>query len=278
MGVASLLGMSERLPKYAPRLNALHSVLVNDFDAIVEQLGLTGGEVVLDAGCGDGFFTDLLSRRIMTGQVIALDSSPAFLEAARRLLDEPLRSGRVRVMEGDVNGLPLVDGSLDVVWSAHSMQSYVDLPAVMAEFRRVLRPGGLLAVLESDAMHSIMLPWPPRLELAIRHAERRSLADADDRMGAYFPRYASRLFREAGFSDFAKRHTLIYRHGPLEDGLLRYARLYLQDLVASTRDQLPESLAEDAQRLAASYSAERAGEDEDLYFGSLQVLITGRAA
>jgi hypothetical protein len=47
--------------------------------------------------------------------------------------------------------------------------------------------------------------------------------------------------------------------------------------VARTREQLPESLAEDAERLAASYAAERAGEDADLYFGSLQVLMTGRA-
>jgi SAM-dependent methyltransferase len=180
-------------------------------------------------------------------------------------------------MAGAVNGLPIDDGSLDVVWSAHSMQSYDDLPAVLAEFRRVLRPGGLLAVLESDAMHSIMLPWPPRLELAIRHAERRSMPDADDRMGAYFPRYASRLFREAGFGHFTKRPMMIYRHGPLDSDLLSYARLYLQDLVARTREQLPESLAEDAERLAASYAAERAGEDADLYFGSLQVLMTGRA-
>jgi SAM-dependent methyltransferase len=269
--------MSERLPEYASRLKALHQALAMEFDAIVGELSLTGSETVIDAGCGDGFFSELLARRITSGRVIALDSSKAFLDAARARLGAQIDAGRVRVMEGDVNRLPPDDGSVDVVWSAHSMQSYDDLPVVLAEFRRVLRPGGVLAVLESDAMHSIMLPWPPRLELAIRHAERRLLADADDRMGAYFPRYASRLLREAGFGEFAKRHTLIFRQGPLEEGLLRYARLYLEDLVARTREQLPESPAADAELLAASYSGERAREDVDLYFGSLQVLMMGRA-
>jgi ubiquinone/menaquinone biosynthesis C-methylase UbiE len=269
--------MTDQLPQYAERMDTLHEALADDFDAIVGQVALAGGELVVDAGCGNGFFTQLLARRITSGQVIGLDFSAAFLHAARGRLRDLISSKRVRLVEGDVNRLPFDSASLDVVWSAHSMQSYDDLPAVLAEFRRVLRPGGMIAALESDAMHSMMLPWPPRLELAVRQAERRALADADDRLGAYFPRYASRLLREAGFYDFTKRHTLVYRHGPLDGQLLRYARLYLQDLVARTREHLAEPLAGAAEKLAASYASATAEEDADLYFGSLQVLMTAQA-
>ena len=46
----------------------------------------------------------------------------------------------------------------------------------LQEFHRVLRPGGQIAVLEQDAMHYVLLPWPAELELAIHHAERKGFA------------------------------------------------------------------------------------------------------
>ncbi len=268
--------MSNSLPDYAQRLDALHRALANDFVAIVAQLPLVGGERVLDAGCGDGFFTRLLAARLGAGRVEALDSSPAYLDLARSRLSDPIAAGRVALVEGDVNRLPFDAASLDVVWSAHSMQSYDDVPAVLREFRRVLRPGGLLAVLESDAMHSIMLPWPPRLELAVREAERRALGDADDRMGAYFPRYASRLFRAAGFVEFAERHAFIYRPGPLDNELANYVRRYSEDLLTRTRPRLSAELLPILEDIAAAYGAASPSQC-DQYFASLQVLITALA-
>jgi ubiquinone/menaquinone biosynthesis C-methylase UbiE len=272
------LGMGDSLPDYAKRLDALHAALAGEFAAIVGQLPLVGREYVLDAGCGDGFFSRLIAERLNTGCVVALDSSPAYLDVVRARSSEQIAAGRIGAVEGDVNSLPLETGSVDVVWSAHSMQSYDDLPAVLAEFRRVLQPGGLLAVLETDSLHSIMLPWPPRLEMALRQAERQTLGDADDRMGAYFPRYASRLFRNAGFEEFSKRHTLVYRHAPLDATLREYVRLYLDSLLKHTRKLLDEATITEAGRLAALFGETLGEADPDLYFGSLQVLMTARNA
>ncbi|HYO24052.1 MAG TPA: class I SAM-dependent methyltransferase [Lacipirellulaceae bacterium] len=264
--------MDHKLPSYAARLDAMHSALVDDFRRLVQRIPLSHSATALDAGCGDGFYTELLAERLPGGCAIALDNSPSYLEAARGRLGPRIAAGRARVVEGDVTALPFDDGSLDAVWSGHSMQSYDSLPEVMAEFYRVLRPGGVLAVLETDNLHSIMLPWPPSLELAVKQAERRLMGSVDDRMGAYFPRYATGLFRGAGFEGLHKHHELIHRTGPLRGPIHAYVQLYLDDIAERTA----EPLTEEQQRAVAEFARIFAQPSEDMYFSSLQVLMTAR--
>jgi SAM-dependent methyltransferase len=256
----------------------LHNALRAEFAAIVAQTpGLTGAQVV-DVGCGDGFFVELLLEA-GAGRVLAVDTDPAFLAAAGRRLSDHVDAGRVRLLSGDARRLPFDAGSVDVVWSAHSMQSYDDIPQILAEFHRVLHAGGTLAVLESDSIHSVMLPWPPRLELAVREAERRTLGDADDRMGAYFPRYAARLIAGAGFVDFAARPTLIHRSGPLDDRMTAYVQMYLRDLLDRLGDEGSSgSLDADARARAAAFADSFARPAAELWMSSLQVLFTSSAA
>jgi ubiquinone/menaquinone biosynthesis C-methylase UbiE len=256
------------LPEYARRLDLLHQSLAREFRELVGSVPLRGDETVVDAGCGDGFFTELVAEKLPAGQTIALDADPAFLRAAGQRLHAAMAGGRCRLLEGDVLRMPMDDRSVDVVWSFHSMQSYDDIPAVLAEFHRVLRPGGRLIILESDALHSIMLPWPPRLELEVRYAERQTLGTADDRLGAYFPRYASRLLREAGFEPPSIEHRLIHRPGPLETGLREYVGLYLDDLAEKVATQVDEPTYRALREFAAAYREPHA----DRSFSSLQVL------
>jgi ubiquinone/menaquinone biosynthesis C-methylase UbiE len=257
------------LPAYAKRLDLLHEALRPEFTSIVGQVPGLAGAQAIDVGCGDGFFTELL---VAAGAetVWAVDADPAFLAAASARLKRHVDAGRVRLLECDAHRLAFDAASVDIVWSAHSMQSYDQIPDILAECRRVLRPGGVLAVQESDSIHSVMLPWPPRLELAIREAERQSFADADDRMGAYFPRYAPRLIAEAGFRDFTIQPTLIHRPGPLDARLRKYVQLYLRDLTRRVADHLDASLAAMAEAFAGSYEA--AG--GELSMASLQMLMT----
>jgi ubiquinone/menaquinone biosynthesis C-methylase UbiE len=265
------------LPEYAERLDALHRALVDDFRLIVERLPLTGGETVLDAGCGDGFFTGLLAERLPTGQAIGLDTSQAYLHAAGERLGELIDRQRVRLVEGDVNRIPFEDASLDGIWSGHSMQSYPAIPHVLGEFRRVLRPGGLLAVLETDNIHSIMLSWPPDLELAARQAEHREIGSEDSYIGTYFPRFAQRLLREAGFEAIAREYVFIRRQQPCDASLERYVQLYLENLLEQHGEGLSESMRARLKELASPRSERFLPRQENFFFGSLQVLITARA-
>jgi ubiquinone/menaquinone biosynthesis C-methylase UbiE len=273
---ASPLSMKDSLPHYAEQLDALHRALEPDFRDIVGRLRWLGHESVLDAGCGDGFFTGLLAERLPDGVAAGLDKSPAFLEAAEQRLQSLIDAGRVRLVEGNVERLPFDDATLDGVWSAHSMQSYPDLPHALREFRRVLRVGATLAVLETDNVHSIMLSWPPDLELAIRQVEHRKIGDEDSYIGTYFPRFAPRLFHQAGFSNLSREYIFIHRQQAGEK-LERYVELYLNYLLEHTGTRLSEAARLRLMELADRRSAKFLPRQENFFFGSLQTLITATA-
>jgi ubiquinone/menaquinone biosynthesis C-methylase UbiE len=270
--------MPEPLPPYAERLDYLHRALVDDFRTIVGRLPLAGGEKVVDAGCGDGFFTGLLAERLPAGLAVALDNDAAYLAAAQGRLAPLISDARVQLAEGDVNALPFAPASLDAVWSGHSMQSYPDIPHVLAELNRILRPGGLLAILETDNIHSIMLSWPPHVELAVRQAEHREIGSEDSYIGTYFPRFARRLLHAAGFEQVQLDYIFIRRQAPVDDTLTRYVELYLQNLIEQVGARLPRETTDRLEQLSQPDSTQFLPRQEGFFFGSLQVLITARAA
>jgi ubiquinone/menaquinone biosynthesis C-methylase UbiE len=265
------------LPEYAARLDALHRALESDFRAILGHIPLAPNATIADAGCGDGFFTGLLARRVPRGLVIGLDSSSAFLGAARTRLSELIAAGRCRVAEGDAAAMPFESASVDAIFSAHSMQSYESIPAVLAECRRVLKPSGVLAVLESDNVHSIMLSWPPDLELAIRQAEHREIGDEDSYLGAYFPRFAPRMFHEAGLEDFRRDYVFIQRQRADDFALSEYITSYIDDLADTLGDALSEPYLDRLRQLTDPNSRAYLPRQDNFFFGSLQTLITARA-
>ncbi len=92
----------------------------------------------LDLGCGTGYFCRQLDLRFPAAQGLALDLAPGMLQQARVLRPGPLH------LCGDAQALPLASDSLDLVFSSLALQWCGDFSAVLAEVRRVLRPGGLL--------------------------------------------------------------------------------------------------------------------------------------
>lgn len=270
--------MGKKLPSYAQRLDALHRALEADFRSIIERLPFAGREFAVDAGCGDGFFTGLLAERLPRGRVAGLDSSEEFLEAAGKRLRTPIGDGVVELIKGSVTELPLSDQSVDVLFSAHSMQSYPDIPRTLHEFHRVLRPGGLVAVLETDNVHSIMLSWPPDLELAVRQAEHQEIGDEDSYVGTYFPRFAPRLIGDAHFEDLRRDYVFIHRQRPADEWLKRYVELYLEYLLEKTGGRLAAPQQTRLRDLADPKSSRYLPRQENFFFGSLQVLMTARTA
>ena len=264
--------MSDSLPSYAVRLRALHEALENDFRNIVRRLPDRRVKAI-DVGCGDGFFTKLLAET--QSEVTGIDNSDAYLKEAK---DKSGNIGNIRFVKGDVGELPFEDGSVDVVWSAHSMHSYPDIKKALQEFRRVLRPGGLLAVLESDNIHSVLLSWPPDLELAVRQAEHREIGDEDSYIGTYFPRFAMRLFEEAGFTSFEREQFMITRFGSATETLNTFVELYLKDLLERSAKFLTDKMCARLESLADPNSPEFLPHRRDFAFSSLQTLMLGRAS
>lgn len=103
---------------------------------------LREGETVLDLGSGGGIDVLLSARRVgPTGKAYGLDMTTEMLDLAER---NAAASGATNVefVRGTIEQIPLPDSSIDVVISNCVINLSVDKPAVFAEIRRVLRPGG----------------------------------------------------------------------------------------------------------------------------------------
>jgi SAM-dependent methyltransferase len=109
-----------------------------DEPVVAECLSGRASGVALDAACGTGRFAEFLARR--GHRVIGVDSSPEMLAHARRRVPD----GEFHAAELD--RLPLPDDSVDVIVCALALVHVRSLPPVLAEFARVLRPGGDLII------------------------------------------------------------------------------------------------------------------------------------
>ena len=112
---------------------------------------------VVDLGCGPGDAAAAMQRRWPRAQVLAIDLSLPMLQAGAQQRDwHPLRR-RVQRLCADAGALPLADDSVDILFSNLCLQWIEDLPAALAGFRRVLRPGGLLLVSSfgPDTLHEL---------------------------------------------------------------------------------------------------------------------------
>ncbi len=140
-----------------------------------------GGRAV-DVCCGTGDLALLLARRAgPRGRVLGVDFSEEMLQIARRRAAAAGVGGVCRFTQGDAEALALPDMAFDAATVGFGLRNVAHPEAALRELRRVLRPGGRLAVLEfshprSAAMRRLydlysftLLPWLGRM--ASRHAD-----------------------------------------------------------------------------------------------------------
>jgi malonyl-CoA O-methyltransferase len=102
--------------------------------------------IILDAGSGTGNALGALRTRYPGARVVALDLAFAMLQAGRRRDSwwKTLLKPSAGAICGDIEQLPLANGSVGMVWSNLALQWMNDTDRAFAEFHRVLAPGGLL--------------------------------------------------------------------------------------------------------------------------------------
>jgi len=140
---AFVRNLFNRTAPFYDRINRLFSLGTGDWyrrHALL-RAGLQPGMRVLDVAVGTGLTARQALRIAGDGAVIGLDVSEAMLAEARRTLAIPLIQGRAEQ-------LPLADASLDFLCMGYALRHVADLTATFREFRRVLRPGGRVLLLE----------------------------------------------------------------------------------------------------------------------------------
>jgi SAM-dependent methyltransferase len=158
---------------------------------------LSSGAAVLDVGCGPGTITADLAALVTPARVTALEVTEEALGLARAEID---RRGLTNVdfVTGDVHALDFPDGTFDVVHAHQVLQHLGDPVAALREMRRVVRPGGLVAVRDGDYAGFTWFPELPTLSEWLR------LYEAVARGNGGEPDAGRRLLawaREAGFTD-----------------------------------------------------------------------------
>ncbi len=129
--------------------NSIVHTAGQDLDMMVKSAALKADSVVLDAGCGAGHTSLAFAPHV--GRVIACDFTPAMLVQAESLARE--RSlNNVETQLGDVENLPFLAKSFDLVVTRYSAHHWLHPRRALTEFRRVLKAGG--TVLLSDIMAS----------------------------------------------------------------------------------------------------------------------------
>lgn len=110
---------------------------------VLLKAGLRRGMALVDVGCGTGVIAGH-ARKIVgpRGRVVGVDPSEAMLSVARA-------KGRVTEFEvGKGEDLPLEDGSFDMLTMGYALRHVDDLRKAFSEYKRVLRPGGTMMILE----------------------------------------------------------------------------------------------------------------------------------
>jgi demethylmenaquinone methyltransferase / 2-methoxy-6-polyprenyl-1,4-benzoquinol methylase len=117
----------------------------------LRQAGLRKGMRVLDVGCGPGLTTQAALRLVgPTGSVVGLDPSSGMLREARK---GPCRT----LIQGVGEELPFADGTFDFLSMGYALRHVSDLGMAFREYRRILRPGGIVLLLEISRPRSAAL-------------------------------------------------------------------------------------------------------------------------
>lgn len=182
------------------RLERQAAVALDRERAAVASLGVDPGATVLDVGCGPGLMSARLLELVPAGALIGVDADPALLARARERCAGA--GARARFVEAWADALPINDQSVDLVYARFLFQHLPRPLTVLAELRRVLRPGGRVCVLDTDDGNLLVHPAPPGLDRLLRASAAGQRGRGGDR---HVGRKLRALLVQAGFAEVAVR-------------------------------------------------------------------------
>ncbi|AYW45679.1 demethylmenaquinone methyltransferase [Tetragenococcus koreensis] len=125
------------------------------------QLPLESSGTALDLCCGTGDWTIDLAQVVgPTGKVVGLDFSKNMLEIAKKKAEQADVAQQTSLIQEDAMALPFVNNSFDVVTIGFGLRNVPDASRVLSEMQRVVKPGGMVACLEtSQPQNKLIYPF-----------------------------------------------------------------------------------------------------------------------
>jgi demethylmenaquinone methyltransferase / 2-methoxy-6-polyprenyl-1,4-benzoquinol methylase len=191
--------------RIAPVYDVMNRVMTAGLDVRWRRLAaasaVRGGDRVLDAACGTGDLA-IADLKAGAGNVTGLDFSAKMLERAR------VKSTAIEWLQGDMLALPFADETFDAATVGFGVRNVENLELGLSELRRVLRPGGRLAILEITQPRGALRPFyslwfdrvVPLLGKVLPGGDAYTYLPASVKRFPTAERLADML-REAGFTD-----------------------------------------------------------------------------
>jgi ubiquinone/menaquinone biosynthesis C-methylase UbiE len=140
-----VIGLMMRIVNIEPNKLAVASLLIEPTDT------------VLELGFGPGHAVQLMVREAFAGRVLGIDHSPIMVEQAGNRNRAAIHDGRVVLYQAPFTRLPFGDSVIDKILAVNVIYFWQDVPAVIKEMCRVLRPGGRVSIYATDK--STMHRW-----------------------------------------------------------------------------------------------------------------------
>lgn len=165
---------------------------------------------IVDLATGTGDLAIAMARKIPRARITGLDLSDGMVSIGQRKVAEAGLSGRIRLLTGDCLAMPFQDTSADAVTVAYGVRNFEHLDRGYAEMFRILKPGGLLCVVElSTPVNPFVRPFYKLYTKIIIPALGR-IVSKDRRAYSYLPESIAAvpqgdvmlsLIRDAGFTE-----------------------------------------------------------------------------
>jgi ubiquinone/menaquinone biosynthesis C-methylase UbiE len=205
----------------------------------IASLGLEEDSFILDAGCGPGAtLLPLLEATNSHGKIIGIDASGKHLEIASSLIEKYRVQKNVSLISSDLfDKFPFDENTFDLVWFSDVLfpdDTGDKTINILSEAKRVLRPGGTLAIFYGNWLRLHLLEGYSELEHIISISNEQSKSRQQKWTPALHPENGLKWLNELGMTDCAMSFHDTFYHAPLPSRIEIYIRWHLKNIYAKS--------------------------------------------